>query len=486
MTAGSGDRRAVVIGASLGGIFAAAALAAGGWAVTVLERDRLPRGADHRRGVPQDRQAHILLHRGLTAIEKLLPGFRTELLAREAVPFDTGQMPWLGDHGWLDTNVLGWEVVSATRPLMDAVARDLLRGLPGVSVVDGCLVNGLQSTGRGWRVLVARDDRELARDDDEDAQDEHGTATESARRRTGDQLTSSVVVDASGRGSRLAHWLPELASAVTEQVDAQVGYAGRLHAPNGSAPPLRTGMVIFGRPPDGASGLALPVERGQWMVSASGMGASRPPRDPSGFETFLSGLRDPAVADLVACLEPVGDVAVHRQTGNRRRLWGRHPDWPAGLLVMGDALCSFNPIYGQGITVAALQAELLRDALLADRPVDHRLQRALLAVTDVPWSIATGNDLRFPSCPDQPSRRQRLSGILTDRLNRLAATGEPRTTRTFSDVYHLMAPPAALIHPALLLAALRPLPTRRLPRPTVLEELSRVRREHPPPAPAGA
>ncbi|HEU5485582.1 MAG TPA: hypothetical protein VFU98_11800 [Microlunatus sp.] len=458
-----------MIGASLGGIFAAAALAAAGWDVTVLERDPLPPGADHRRGVPQDHQPHIVLHRGLTALERLLPGFRAELLARDAVPFDTGQMPWLGEHGWLDTTVTGWEVVSATRPLMDAVARDLLRELAGVTLLGGRRVTGLQARNGGWQVFLAPS----------------GAEAECGEGGDGCALTSAVVVDASGRGSRLDRWLPGLPGKAVDVIDARVGYASRLYANRGDVQ-LETGMVIFGRPPDGSGGLALPAEGDRWMIAASGTGDHRPPRDPAGFDAFLTALRDPAVADLAACSEPVSDVTVHRQTGNRRRAWGRHPDWPPGLLVVGDALCAFNPIYGQGITVAALQAEALRDALTAGRPVDRRLQRTILALTDVPWSIATGNDLRYPSCPAQPSRRQNLSATLTDRLTRLAAAGEPRATRAFSDVYHLMAPPATLVQPGLLLAAMRPLPTRRLPRPAVLDELTRARRQHPPPAPAGA
>lgn len=457
-----------MIGGSLGGIFAAAALSASGWTVTLLERDRLPTGAEHRRGVPQDRQAHILLHRGLTAIEGLLPGFRAELLARDAVPFDTGRMPWLGEYGWLSTDIPGWEVVSATRPLMDAVARDLLGRLPGMRVRDGVRVTGLQPRSAGWRVIVESEEATVPHDG-----------------RHVDDLVASIVVDASGRGSRLDRWLPMLGGAEAEVVDARVGYSGRLHVARREIP-LDAGLVIFGVVPDGASGLALPVEGGQWMISASGMGSSRPPRDADGFDAFLAGLRDPAVADLVACLEPAGDVAVHRQTANRRRAWGSRPGWPPGLLVVGDALCSFNPIYGQGITVAALQAGLLRDTLAAGRAVDRRLQQAVSALTDVPWAISTSNDQKFLDQTTIPSRLQRWTSAYSSRLARLGATGNVRAEKAFSDIYHLMASPIALFHPGLLLAAARPLPRRQLPRPTVLDELSRRRREHQPPARADA
>jgi hypothetical protein len=423
--------------------------------------------------------AHILLHRGMLTIESLLPGFRAELLRRGAVPFDTGQMPWLGEHGWLDTTVPGWEVVSATRPLMDDVARELLGRAPGVAVHGGVRVTGLHALARcRWRVDVAADpadapDRGVSDRSDGDVQV-----------LPDDDLSAAVVVDATGRGSRLGHWLPA-AGADVEEVDARVGYAARLYEAR-SPVPLHTGVMIFGTLPDGAAGLALPVERGRWIIAGSGMGDARPPRDAAGFEAFLGELRDPAIADLVSRLEPIGDVAVHRQTANRRHAWGRRSDWPSGLLAIGDALCSLNPIYGQGITVAALQAELLRDTLAAGRPVDRRLQRRMLDAAELPWSIATGSDLRYPSCASSPSALQRLTGAYTDRLTRLAATGDPRPTTTFSALYHLMSPPSALFRPALLAAAARRLPERRLPRPAVLAGLSPSVRRPPPPAPRPA
>lgn len=459
----AGERTAVVIGASMAGLFAAAALATNGWTVQVLERDDLPVDPEHRRGIPQDRQAHILLHRGMVAIDHLVPGFRAALLARDAVPFDTGSMPWLGEYGWLDTDVPGWEVVSATRPLMDAVTRDLVRALPGVSLVPRTRVTAIRAAAEGWLVSTGPAEQGDAPDLD---------------------LSARLVVDASGRSSRLDRWLPDLVDGDIEEVDARVGYAGRLYQQSGSLP-LRTGVMVFGRAEDGASGLALPVEQDRWMISASGLGERRPPREPSGFEGFLASLRDPAIIDLVDCLEPVSDVAVHRQTANRRHDWGRHHSWPTGLLVVGDALCSFNPIYGQGITVAALQAEALGQWLGADRRIDHRLQRQLRAITDLPWSIATGNDRRFTGAAG-PSPAQRLSSVFTSRMGRLAAAGNARATRALSDIYHLMASPTALLHPALLLAACRPLPAAPLPRPAALDELTRVRRELPPAARADA
>lgn len=448
--------RAIVIGASMAGLLIAAALARSGVAVELLDRDRLPDRPVGRRGVPQDSQSHILLNRGLTAIEELLPGFRTDLLRRGAVSADVGHVPWLSEHGWLEIRAQGLEALSATRPLMEAVVRGRVCALPGVRLHQEITVEGLRQLPTGWLVRA-------------------GTR----------ELEASIVVDASGRSSRLAHWLPALAPPPEQRVDARVGYASRLFAAR-SPLPIRTGVMVTSPPEIGTAGLALPVEDGRWLVTGAGFGDRRPPRDEAGYHRFLTNLRDPAIADLVAMLEPVSEVRVHRQTANCRRLWDRVAGWPDGLLVVGDALCALNPVYGQGITVAAQQGLVVAAALDRGQPVNRRLQRRLTAVTNVPWSIATTADIRSPSCAGEPSTSQRLGIAWTSRLTTLAAAGNRRATRRLTAVNHLISSPVSLLHPALLLAGVGALPSTRLPRPAVLEELSRLRRASPPVSPAGA
>lgn len=448
------QRSAVVIGASMAGLCAASALAASGFQVTVLERDELSGRPRNRRGVPQDSQAHILLYRGMTVLEELLPGFRTDLLAAGAVAYDSGRMPWLSEYGWLDTELVGYEVVSATRPLMETVARGRVGGLSAVRLRDRVTVTGLERAGEGWLVRT-----------------EAGL------------LATRLVIDASGRSSRLPHWAAVSKEPTEEEVDARVGYASRLYRERRPMP-ISTGVMIFASPDNATAGLALPVEDRRWLVAAAGFGDHRPPREEAAFLRFLDDLRDPAIADLVAMLEPAGDVSIHRQTANRRRRCDRVADWPTGLLVVGDALCSLNPVYGQGITVAAQQAQVLGVALRRGRPVDRALQRLLFDATEAPWSIATTADLRQPTCPGRPNPVQRLSLAWGARLSRLAAAGDPRATSAILAVNNLMAPPTSLLQPALVLAAGRPLPSTRLPRPTVLEDLRRARREQPPAGPA--
>lgn len=432
---------AIVIGASLAGLFTAAALAENGYAVTVLERDRLGDDATARQGVPQGGQAHLMLIRGWRAAETLLPGLRGDLIDHGAARFASGQMPWLAEYGWLPANRLGVELVTATRPLLELCVRRRVVRLPSVRILEAQTARGLQPADRGWR-LGSR--------------------------------TADLVVDASGRGSRLPIWLSDLGYEVPapQVVDARLGYATRLYRPR-SPLPLTTGVVVGATVDNPAGGLALPVEHGRWLLMGGGYGEQRPPRTADGFTEFLAGLRDPVLADLEARLVPLGDVAVHRQTGNRRHRFENVPRWPAGLLVVGDAAAAFNPVYGQGISVAAAQAQVLRDALRAGVRPDRRLQRRLSDVADLPWNIATGADQRQLGADHRPSPGARLFATWADRVGRSAAGGDVAAAVVFAQLYHLTAPASTLFHPLLVGGVLRsmlsPLPT--YPRPEVLDAI---------------
>ncbi len=425
-----GPWRVVVVGASLAGLFAAAAAASRGNSVTVLERDVLPGGPEARAGVPQGGQPHVFLFRGLLALEELLLGSRQELLSADAVPVDTGKLPWLAEHGWLPVEQCGFEVLSLTRPLFEYVIRRSVERLPGVEIRTGSKVIGLRRRDRHWEVGLA----------------------------DGSTVLTDLLVDASGRSSRLPVWLADagVGAAPVSQVDSGVGYATRMYAdvPSGFD---AMGVVVQATPTTLVGGIALPVERGRWLVTAVGCGEHRPPRDAAGFESFLQRLPDPALAELARHAEPVGDVAVHRQTGNSRHRYERVPDWPEGLLVVGDALCAFNPIYGQGITVAACEALLLRQALAAGLGPGYtrRLLRKFATVVSLPWAISTSEDLRYPTSSGRQSAAQALLGQWTQQLSRLAAHGDLRAHAVLARVYHLMGSPVRLFHPALGAAALR-------------------------------
>lgn len=445
----SPPRRVVVLGASLAGLFAAAACAGDGRVVTVLERDRLPVGPEPRPGVPQGRQPHVLIYRGLTALEELMPGLGSELAAAGAVEIDTGRLAWLGEVGWTLYGARQFHILSATRPLVEQVVLRRVRQLPGVVLVDGSRVTALRrGEGAAWEV---------------------GTAD-------GAVHGADLVVDATGRGSRLPTWLLEAGvdPGSVSEVDAHTGYATREYAvPVGLVEPA--GVVVQQTPQTCVGALALPVEDGRWLIGALGSGERRPPRDPKEFERFVRALPDPALAEVMDLSEPVSDVAVHRQTANRRHHYERVRSWPSGLLVLGDALCAFNPVYGQGVAVAACQALALSRALARGlRPGgERRLLREFGRLTALPWAIATGQDLRMPTTEGSPSLVGTVSGRWTDELTRLAAHGDADAAWALARVYHLMATPRALMHPRLVAAVVRARargPGPANPRPPIVRQ----------------
>lgn len=414
----------------MAGLFAAAAAGQTGHQAVILERDDLSPNTLERPGVPQGRQPHVYLRKGLAAAEELLPGLRDDLEANGGVPFDTGQLAWLGETGWAPVGPSGYSVVSLTRPLFEQVVRTRVLALDGVELRDGCRVDGVQRTkAHTWRVET-----------------------------DGGSVDADLVVDASGRASRMPTWLRALgvAAPVVTEVDARMGYASREY--NGG-PELGElcGVVLLCTPAHPVGGLVLPVEHGHWLVLASGMGEHRPPRDNAGFEAFLADLPDPAIADFVARAAPCGDVVIHRQTGNRRTHYENVRNWPAGLIVIGDALVCFNPVFGQGVTVAAAEALVLRDALAAGRlpRQTRRLLEDFARTAALPWGIAVGQDLRQPSSQGRLPWTQALLNSWAREVTVLSVHGNARASKSLAALYHLAGSPAALLHPALIGAAIR-------------------------------
>jgi 2-polyprenyl-6-methoxyphenol hydroxylase-like FAD-dependent oxidoreductase len=445
-----GTPRVAVIGASFAGMFAAAAAAAAGGEVTMLERDVLPDTPEPRRGVPQSRQPHVLLHRGVLAMQHLLPELVDDLATAGAHRLDTGHLPWLSPDGWMPANDVSYEVYSLSRPLLELLVRRRVLSLPNVTLRQGLRVDGLSRSGREWQVHLLG----------------------------GDRLEADVVIDASGRSSRLPNWLSavDYPSPPVELIEARLGYASRRFRNNG-AMALRTGVVVLATPDRPRGALALPIEEDRWLVLENGYGDHRPGRDPAAFEHFLTTLPDPALARLVARLEPDGDVAIHRQTGNQRRGYGRRGPWPGGLLVLGDALCAFNPIYGQGISVAACQAEVLHKAIhhLTSGRATRRWQAKITAITDFPWAVSTSEDLRYPSANGRQNLMQRGMARWTARMSRLAVGGNQACLSAFADAYHLMGSPFRMFTPQVAGPVFRsmvagfPAPASR---PAVLHELA--------------
>jgi 2-polyprenyl-6-methoxyphenol hydroxylase-like FAD-dependent oxidoreductase len=213
----------------------------------------------------------------------------------------------------------------------------------------------------------------------------------------------------------------------------------------------------------------FPIENGQWVVTLTGGGRDYPPTDDAGFLEFARSLRSPVLYDAIAGAEPVSPVLGYRRTANQRRHYEELTDLPGRLVVAGDSLCAFNPVYGQGMTVAALQAEALDELLRAGHGPERfsRIaQKAVARRADDAWMLATGEDLRYPTTQGaKVTAATRLTHRYMDRVLRTAAV-DPFVNAAFLRVLNMIDPPQALFRPGVMARSLAPSRPARAPLPT--------------------
>jgi 2-polyprenyl-6-methoxyphenol hydroxylase-like FAD-dependent oxidoreductase len=450
-----GDR-AVVLGASLAGLLAARVLADAYGQVTVIDRDELPERAMHRRGVPHGRHIHGLLARGQQALEELFPGLTDELVAR-GVP--TGDLLadarlYLSGHRLRRAHA-GLVVLCASRPLLEGQLRARVRALPNSRFLDRCDAVGLATTPDGRRVTGAR---VLRRAD--------GSAEE--------LLAADLVVDATGRGSRTPAWLEGLGypRPAKQQVRIGLGYATRTYRLPADALGGDLAILQAATPEHPRTGALQVLEGDRWMLTLAGILGDHPPTDPGGFLDFARSLQFPYIYETVRDAQPLDDPVAFRFPASVRYRYERLDRFPAGLLVVGDAVASFNPIYGQGMSVAALEALALRRHLEHGvQPQPRRLFRDLARVVDAPWEMAAGGDLAFPGVQGRRTLKTRLVGSYLARFH-AAAAHDASLASAFVRVAGLVAPPQSLLRPGVALRVLRASRSRS-PRRLSLAEADR-------------
>jgi 2-polyprenyl-6-methoxyphenol hydroxylase-like FAD-dependent oxidoreductase len=442
---------AVVIGGSMAGILTARVLSDHFGQVTVIERDRLPDGPEVRKGVPQARHLHAFWAGGTEIVERLLPGVGRDLLAAGAEPLGLPtDIAWLTPaNRWTQPFPASQHVVSATRALLDWTVRSHVEKVANINFRTEHDVISLKPGPAG---------------------DVSGVTLRARRTGTTADLYADLVVDASGRGSKLPEWLGELGFAAPEEsmVDSFLGYATRIFKiPAGFGARWKAVYIQNAPPVQPRGGIMFPIEGNRWVLTLIGGGGDYPPTDEEGFRDFATTLRSPLLADVLAVAEPVSPIWGYRRTGNRWRHYEKLT-MPGRLLAIGDSLCAFNPAYGQGMTVAAKEVEVLAGILAGcgsadDLPTALRgAQRAIAARVKGPWMLATGSDLRYPTAVGaQQTRTDRLVNKYLDRV--LAAVADdPVVSGAFLRVLNMIDDPQALFSPRLmprvLLGRRRPVP----------------------------
>jgi hypothetical protein len=278
-----------------------------------------------------------------------------------------------------------------------------------------------------------------------------------------ERLSADLVVDASGRGSRTPAWLEALGypRPSEDQVRIGLGYATRTYRPPADAADGDLAILNAATPEHPRTGALQALEGNRWMLTLAGVLGDAPPTDPDDFLDFARSLRFPDIYEAVRHAEPLDDPVAFRFPASVRHRYDRLTRFPAGFLVMGDAVASFNPIYGQGISVAALEALTLRRHLERGTPPQpSRWFRDLARLVDVPWDMAVGADLAFAGVQGRRTLKLRLTSAYLARLH-AAATRDAHLATAFILVAGLIAPPQSMLRPGIVLRVLRNGQTRR-------------------------
>lgn len=435
----NGQTHAVVLGASIAGLAAARVLSAHFDRVTLVERDRLdasdaPR--ESRKGVPQGSQGHGILTSGYRLLERYFPGLVGELVVAGAQRADTtGDFLWYQFGGWKLRADSGLEGLVVSRPLLDVHVLRRVQALPNVRVLDAH--EGLEPILEGERV---RGLRVRARDTKREL-----------------SIDADLVLDASGRASRAPKWLSDLGfGRVSESlVKVDVGYASAYFERRPEDLYGARGAMIAGTPPASTRSAALfGVEGDRWLVTLVGAQRDYPPNDMQAFRQFARSLPTPEVHELIADREPLGPIASFRFPANRRLHFERLARFPEGFLLLGDALCCFNPMYGQGVAVAMIEADALDACLGGGREqLAPRFLRRVEKLIDIPWTVTTGEDRRYASA----GVRRPHTALLHQYVERVhhAARRDPLVLQRFFEVVTMLSPPSAMLSPGFVWRVLR-------------------------------
>jgi 2-polyprenyl-6-methoxyphenol hydroxylase-like FAD-dependent oxidoreductase len=310
--------------------------------------------------------------------------------------------------------------------------------LPNVEFVQGHDIVGLVATADGSRVTGVHVRERVAG---------------STQRR----LDADLVVDATGRGSRAPTWLRALGypEVPEERVKVDLAYTSRRYRLRTNPFVNEQSINVIATPSHPRGAFFHTLGGDEALLSLTGLLGDHPPTDPEEFLAYAKSLPVPDVYDAVVDAEPLTAPVSFRFPASSRRRYECLSRYPDGFLVIGDALCVFNPVYGQGMTVAALQARTLLGYLelgRAPRPKEFFADAA--RVVDAPWEIAAGGDLAFPGVTGRRTVKTHIGNAYVSRVQ-TAATLDAEVTNAFMRVAGLIDPPQALMRPRVALRVLR-------------------------------
>jgi 2-polyprenyl-6-methoxyphenol hydroxylase-like FAD-dependent oxidoreductase len=435
---------AVVLGASIAGLLAARVLADFYGTVKVVERDVLPEQPVTRRGVPQGALPHIAAARGMQIMSDLFPGLPDELVAGGARVWNDGDLSRVSmsfsGHPFQKSGTIpdpqAIVVYYAHRTFLEWSLRRRVLAIPNIEILQGHDAVRLTSTPRHERVtgIVM-------------AERESGTET---------YVAADLVVDATGRGSRTPVFLDQLGYGRPreDELKVQVTYAGLpVRMPAGT---VREFVTLVGPVPTRPRAFAMFAgEADTYLVAIQTLAGHKVPTDHAALLDCAADMVSPDVLAALRRAEPLADLTQYRFPSNRWRRYDQLKRTPGGLIVMGDAFCNFNPLYGQGMSVAAIEALILRECLRkGDRNLPRRFFRRCAKEVRGPWQAAVSSDLALPQIAGKRSVSVRIGNAYLERVL-IAAENDPLLVQQFLRVMHLIDPVSRLFRPSTMLRVFR-------------------------------
>ena len=438
-------KHAIVIGGSMCGLLTARVLSQYFQQVTIIERDALSENAEPRKGVPQGQHVHVMFGGGMRVVDRLFPGFSDELAANGSVVCDfSNDLCWYHAGVWKARPKSDLTSYWQTRPFLESNLRRRLKSETDIRILDSSGVVGL---------LTSPDQTRITGVEIRSGEDNGKT----------EKMEADLVIDASGRGSQTPKWLESIGYERPEEttVEVNIGYASRMYEPKPDDSRDWQIMALYGTPLNSTrTGYIFPIEGGRWLVSEVGFLKDYPPDNDEGYLEFARSLELPDFYEAIKDATPLTPISTFKFPANRWRRYDQLSRFPSGLLVIGDAISTFNPVYGQGMSAGALEVEELRLLLegcqgRSDIPDDlyKKFFRQAAKIIDVPWMLATQSDFLYPQTSGKrPLHSTPLNWYLVRVLK--LCSGNERIVKTFYEVLHFIKKPSAFFHPLIFFPVL--------------------------------
>jgi 2-polyprenyl-6-methoxyphenol hydroxylase-like FAD-dependent oxidoreductase len=454
------EDKAIVIGGGIAGLLAARVLSGHFSKTIVIEKDRYPKEKGPRNGTPQANHIHVFLVKGMQTIIDLFPGIEEKLLSQGGHKIDViSKAKFKFPTGWARNFNSDMNTIVCSRQLLEyTIRQEILEKYFNVKIVENARAIGLATDSEqkiitGVNVIYG-----------------NGNNNNDINKTT--IINANLVVDASGRRSETPIWFEKIGLEKPNEtkINSFIGYAGRrIQLLSTQSSPLLSNhkvVVVFTNPPNNPRMVVMTaIEDNQWQLGLLGIGKTYPPTDEKGFLNFVKELGVEDVYKIVRDAKPISNIYGYREDGSRLYHYEKIKKWPKNFIVLGDAVSAFNPIYAQGVTVAAIQSKIL-DNLLREYKINNaeaalkkgfekKFQGEIAKLNSLPWLLGTSEDLRWSTT--EANKKMNPFTKIIQRYSKHVILLTPNSrlaTKSFLEMLNMVKSPAVLFHPLLIVQVL--------------------------------